>query len=360
MPYDNKLFIQKLRQKCGEHNWDLAPDRQSWLNLADAISALEGTEAEFLSLCWQDPEHQRNSRKLWAYVSNKRTKCWTYDQAIIYLTKLLKKYLGEDRFKLEFSGCWKPDSNFRGGGTKEINPTPASPCVNTPPVPPQYLNASILNEMLDDAKHTPLYAWLCNWFDASRVDDRFSMYRLGGEVCECQGIGKFIVNVFPLIDRAGNVVDLKLMNYDPVSGSRKKAFPQMCYFWSGIHGIQRPPLPLFGAHLLDRYPNLPVGVVESEKSAIICSLLFPYFIWVATCGKDNLKSKLPELKGRDIRLFPDVKGLTSWTLTAKEYRQLGYQIVIEDEQIRPYFEHDPNNDVDIADIWIGIAPELPN
>ena len=59
------------------------------------------------------------------------------------------------------------------------------------------------------------------------------------------------------------------------------------------------------ARILDsQFP--PVAVVESEKTAIICSEHFPEYLWMATGGLSELSpDKLFPLRGRRIILFPD-------------------------------------------------------
>ena len=37
---------------------------------------------------------------------------------------------------------------------------------------------------------------------------------------------------------------------------------------------------LFGEHLLRLHPDKKVAVVESEKTAVICSALMPEYVWV--------------------------------------------------------------------------------
>lgn len=67
---------------------------------------------------------------------------------------------------------------------------------------------------------------------------------------------------------------------------------------------------LFGEHLLHdpARADLPVCIVESEKSAIICAIHEPRFLWLATGGKKFLREdKIAALQqqGRTIYLFPD-------------------------------------------------------
>lgn len=70
---------------------------------------------------------------------------------------------------------------------------------------------------------------------------------------------------------------------------------------------------LFGEHLLSKYPDKEVGLVESEKTAIICSLFYPEKVWVASGGCHNLSvEKLQVLVGRRVTVYPDSGVLAKW------------------------------------------------
>ena len=73
---------------------------------------------------------------------------------------------------------------------------------------------------------------------------------------------------------------------------------------------------LFGEHLLHdpARADLPVCIVESEKSAIICAIHDPRFLWLATGGKKFLREdKIAALQSqhRDIILVPDRDALSA-------------------------------------------------
>jgi hypothetical protein len=65
----------------------------------------------------------------------------------------------------------------------------------------------------------------------------------------------------------------------------------------------------FGQHLLKEYPNKPVCIVESEKTALIAAVYMPQFVWLATGGASGCKWRewavYKVLKGRNVTLFPD-------------------------------------------------------
>ena len=111
---------------------------------------------------------------------------------------------------------------------------------------------------------------------------------------------------------------------------------------------------LFGMHLLG---ELPVAVVESEKTAFIMSEIYPQYLWLAAGGLNELTaSKLFPLKGRKIILFPDTdeehKAYNTWYKVCKEARfLLGQNIYLS-----PLLEQQATKDqkkrkIDIADFY---------
>lgn len=71
---------------------------------------------------------------------------------------------------------------------------------------------------------------------------------------------------------------------------------------------------LFGEHLLFARHTDEVCVVESEKSAIICSIFYPDKVWVATGGSENFSvEKCIALQGRKVWVFPDVGMYAKWS-----------------------------------------------
>jgi len=104
---------------------------------------------------------------------------------------------------------------------------------------------------------------------------------------------------------------------------------------------------LFGEHLLKEYPAAPVGIVESEKSAIIASVYWPQLVWLAAGSLSNLSAdKCAVLKGRNITLFPDLNCFDKWQQKAKQIG-LGFKTsaLLEDNAT----ENERLNGLDIAD-----------
>ena len=125
----------------------------------------------------------------------------------------------------------------------------------------------------------------------------------------------------------------------------------MCINW--VHSVLKAPgfnlkQALFGEHLL-RDNTKPCALVKSEKSAIIASIYFPQFIWLATGSLTNLSEDLSRvLKGRKVILFPDMKGFDKWKVKASEIKILT-DYSISDLLERKATESEKQSGLDIAD-----------
>lgn len=160
------------------------------------------------------------------------------------------------------------------------------------------------------------------------------------------------------IDTKGKVRTGKVMKYDPNTGHRVKDGGGINW----IHAIMKKQglLPddyhlvqcLFGEHLLKMYPTKVVALVESEKSALIASGVYPDYIWLATGGKSQLSiDKLKVLQGRTVVMFPDVDGFEYWSNKAKEVEAIGCKVVVSDLLEKNATDEDRANKIDIAD-WL--------
>lgn len=160
------------------------------------------------------------------------------------------------------------------------------------------------------------------------------------------------------IDTKGKVRTGKVMKYDPNTGHRVKDGSGINW----VHAIMKKQglLPddynlvqcLFGEHLLKMYPTKVVALVESEKSALIASGVYPNYIWLATGGKSQLSiDKLKVLQGRTVVMFPDVDGFEYWNNKAKEVEAIGCKVVVSDLLEKNATDEDRANKIDIAD-WL--------
>jgi hypothetical protein len=93
-----------------------------------------------------------------------------------------------------------------------------------------------------------------------------------------------------------------------------------------------------------------VALVESEKTAIIMSILKPNYTWLATGSKSGLKYEfLKPIKDYRIIAFPDKGEYSDWFNMAKQLNKLGFKILIDD-----FLENtDYPNGTDLADVHIN-------
>lgn len=86
---------------------------------------------------------------------------------------------------------------------------------------------------------------------------------------------------------------------------------------------------LFGEFLLDE--GCQVGLVESEKTAVICSIVYPDKVWLATGGKQNLNGeRMQVLKCHKVFVYPDADAVDNWRERVTRMKSLGYDIVCVD------------------------------
>lgn len=93
-----------------------------------------------------------------------------------------------------------------------------------------------------------------------------------------------------------------------------------------------------------------MALVESEKTAVICSLLLPEYTWLAIGGKSQFNDRLMVLKGRKVTAFPDIDGYDEWRKKAKNYPML--DITISDILERNATPEQRERQVDIADLLL--------
>jgi len=153
----------------------------------------------------------------------------------------------------------------------------------------------------------------------------------------CIGTSKYYPGgcIFWQVDELGNIRSGKIMPYSPATGKRDRAAIPVSNW---VHSVLKmDPFNLqqclYGQHLISEDTSKPIAIVESEKTAIIASVFFPQFIWIATGSKgyemfnkkgelnevpDLLRAKFKVLAGRKVVLFPDLGALEDWQHLAGE------------------------------------------
>jgi hypothetical protein len=220
------------------------------------------------------------------------------------------------------------------------------------PISVDYVSAKILKQTLrlSDRNHFIKFLW--TRFPSEGVSDVVRDYLIG-----TWSDGR---TVFWQIDARGRVRTGKLIAYDSSTGKRIKSRQPS---WVHAELKRAGELPdifnlrqcFFGEHLLPRLPERVVGLVESEKTAVVTSLLIPGYVWVATggCGNLNLDRLGRAMRGRRIVLFPDSSKFEAWSKKAVEARRLfDLDVRVSDLLDQRLTEEQKRDDYDIADFLL--------
>ena len=211
-----------------------------------------------------------------------------------------------------------------------LNYTPPPPRPAPPPLPVLEIPRSYVGRTMEIAtERTVVFVyWLRGlpWDEEqkARLQQTLWMYCVGG--------WKDGRVVFWQIDHNGIPRAAKLMKYLPDGHRDKTQHPGWIYNQDGCRQQLDPDKheilkPLFGSHLLNRYPKAVINIVESEKTALVMANYYGDFdsqIWMACGGLKHLQldSLQPLIdQGRTIWLWPDKDGREAWQEIADK---LGY------------------------------------
>lgn len=157
----------------------------------------------------------------------------------------------------------------------------------------------------------------------------------------------------------------KIIPYNPRTGHRIKdgSVPAAMWVHSRLKALHQLPQDwtlsqcLFGEHLLPLRPELPVALVEAEKTAVICSAVFPEFLWLATGGLGQFNDRVKVLLGRQVIAFPDLGACDRWRKKAKDYPLLG--ITVSDYLEKNATPQQREMGADLADLVVEERMEEP-
>ena len=192
---------------------------------------------------------------------------------------------------------------------------------------------TVFTKSIDLRREDSLRAYLETWIDDLVLESAWHLYGVG--------ITKTKDPIFWYYDRQGRCRDGKLMKYRQDGHRDKDAPGSICAIGSMLKKSGHLPESwsrsgcLYGEHLLNRWPEATVGLVESEKTAIVAAVHFPHYLWLATGGNNqNIDRAKAVLNGRRVIAFPDAdatekwtqdfQGLPGWSIstTAKDYADM--------------------------------------
>lgn len=182
-----------------------------------------------------------------------------------------------------------------------------------------------------------LFDFIASRYGKHKADTVFHLYGVGA----CSRWHDFAENTTTLFiqkDIQGRIRQMNAILYNPETGKRRKEKVEFFDSKAGKNkkrekyppnklgmphlkhlGINESDIELlqcfFGEHLLNGN-NKPVAIVESEKTAMIASLHYPQYIWLATGGSFGVGLPRSEtwgvLKGRQVIMFPDTDKRMEW------------------------------------------------
>ena len=190
-----------------------------------------------------------------------------------------------------------------------------------------------------------LYNFLTSIFGKEAVDKAWDKYKMG--------ITRDDRTIFWQIDRFGDVRTGEMIKYLP-NGHRDHATPER---WA--HNAYKDftlEQCVFGLQFTQNN-STPVVLVEAPKTALICSICFPQYTWLAVGSRNQFNvSKLWWIRFHRILAFPDVDALAEWQEQAESLNSKGYHIEVLDFRLLYEATEDEVKELgsngDLADLFI--------
>lgn len=348
--------IDKIINYASTDGVDISPsDRQEWALFCCALKVLGYGLNDFIAMSNTTPAE---CKKVWSAERNPARYVPTEDKAKAKIIALARA-AGVDL---------TPFRRLSADSTKQHQTAPNSTnstkqhlsdfdgidleTLDTPKMPPIFIAPDEVERREKDTEKTALFNFLCRLFPVDEVRRVFRLYRVGATK-EFSTAVPALASAFPYLNAGGQCVDIHLMPYEADGHRRKSGYNQNWLLAKRKQSDRRAPWPLFGEHLLPLNPSAPVGIVESEKTALIAAICAPGYVWTATGSLQNLNPRrCAGIRGRDIYIFPDADGLEQWRTKAEALRKEGFNVFFCGEYITAHAT-DPKDDLgDIVCRWL--------
>lgn len=216
-------------------------------------------------------------------------------------------------------------------------------------IPVSYLPALLLAADTHRDRNN-LFRFMSQEFGRDETNRVFDAYQVGTSRHWKNNDG--LATTFPQIDGKGRLCQLKVMAYNPATGKRMKkqdraelwsdkaqkyvfdSRPMDKIWFAGKTLLKNFEANLqqtfFGCHLVKTSSR--IGIVESEKSALICSILMPEITWIATGGCNGCKwtesAVFQPLIGKRVVLYPDSGMFAKWEEKSAILRHGGVDVTV--------------------------------
>ena len=354
----DKYDIEGIIQHVLQTGTDISPaDRAEWSMFCCALKVLDYDEDTFVAL---SSGRERDSRATW----RKEKAPWRYrteDQAKGMIVSLAKS-AGIDTKNFLLS----PDStntprNTPATATARRGPNVRQAPADKPVTPPRYITPAELAAAAAHYRRTTLFRWLVTFMDPAATAAAFEAYRIGASKWAEEPAG--LATSFPYIGGDGLCVDCKIIQFK--TDGHKATWPNGNKKINSAlarlkENDRRAEWCNFGDHIAAQRPADPVGIVESEKTALCMAIVYPGVVWVAVGSKQNLKpERVRQYAGRCLRIYPDRDGVDLWAEQAKELSasRLFHSVAMDNVLPNtPGEEHDDIWDIVARSI---MAPQVP-
>ena len=348
--------LPRLAYHLEQHAIDIAPTRLTWQRLAQCIANLEGEQGResFHRIAAVWPDYSRHDSELCYNRALQQRGSNTL--GIAYLAKTCRRH-GINLMAPRYRKAGKPiiiDNN------QQQQPKQETTTMQTiKPIKDDLMESTFPNGR-DFAGRCPLTDLLLHIFPREQVIRAINDYHVG--FLSFAGEKRDRSILYWQVDERGIIHNAKCIYYK-AGGHRDKKIPPHLY-WS------RKPQCLFGLHLYNgENRRKRIAIVESEKSAIVMSIVKPQYLWMATGSLNNFNEYfLQPLKGATITAFPDVDYLrdeysgksvsfTLWKRTAQELNKMGWNIKVSTALEEKATTSQRLDKIDIADIAIEKAKD---
>lgn len=215
-----------------------------------------------------------------------------------------------------------------------------------PPKLPSYIDNDVLLQTLKCYDKNIFVQWLVSVVGREYAMRAVDAYKIG--------TAKDGYTIFWQIDTNNNVRTGKKMLYQ-TDGHRDKNGDHAKIDW--VHTKYKNftlQQCLFGEHLINDNPNKQIALVESEKTAILCSVIMPKYIWLATGGCGGISpNKCKALYNKNVVLFPDAQKYNEWEEKAQKHLHNICNMVTISNYIETHAtDKELQDGIDIADLLI--------
>lgn len=238
-----------------------------------------------------------------------------------------------------------------------------------------YIPHRVLKATIRNYKCNPFYSYLSRFNTDAKLVNTLKLYLIG----TLNDLGVLNGVTFPFINSQGQITAIQVKSFNSYNHTLNTGFlhSKLKYYydqnkidyptWLAKYlkhaSANRVINALFGEHLLAKFPNHPIGVVEAPKTAIYATLFFgtptespKNLVWVSVYNINGINERLCKpLKGRDVIFFPDLsennKARILWEHKAKV---LNDKIGLKSYQVSKFLEEYADNNsqkegLDLAD-----------